>query len=176
MKKSTLAQLLVMGSISWSLQAAQAANIGMPLYEGDIEGKKGSVELYYEQYKEDYITHSTEYSIPTPKDDYTSSFPDEVEADRFVARIDYYASKKFAFYAETGTTDFTDSKEKSFLFGAGLRAKVYACSLFDVNLSASMTYIPEVTATLYAPQTPLGDQYLVFEFSYYSTPILVFQA
>ncbi|MCI5132768.1 MAG: hypothetical protein D3904_14930, partial [Candidatus Electrothrix sp. EH2] len=167
MKKSTIAQLLIMGSVSWGLQAAQAANIGMPLYEGDIEGKKGSVEFYYDQYKEDYVGHQKDYSVPTPQYDYVGSYNDEFEADRSVARIDYYANKRFAFYAETGTTDFTDRTEKAFLFGAGLRAKVYASSLFDVNLSASMTYIPEVKGEIYAPQTPLGDQYLIYESSYY---------
>ncbi|MCI5131440.1 MAG: hypothetical protein D3904_07910 [Candidatus Electrothrix sp. EH2] len=166
MKKNSIGQLIITGSIFWNIQAVQAGDVGMPLYEGDIEGKKGSLELYSEHHQQDHISNEISYSVPTPEYDYNGSYLEDVEDDRYVARMSYYVSPKLAFYAELGTADFVDSREKSFLFGAGIRTKVYAGRFFDVSLSGSMTYVPEVTNQGVFPNTPQGDMYAFWEYSY----------
>ncbi|MCP4366275.1 MAG: hypothetical protein GY800_13405 [Planctomycetes bacterium] len=123
----TVALAATLGTAS----AAWATDVGLPLYS-DSTGKKGSIEVYYEDYQ-----HDAEQLYPSG----VSSV--EQEEERIVVRMNYYPTARIALYGEIGATDSYTSKGNVPLLGAGLRVKVYNGPFCDLSAFASATYIPE---------------------------------
>jgi len=119
-------------TLSATLPAVWATDVGMPLDSSAI-GKNANVEFYYELYNRN-IKQDFSGGTDTGKQ----------EENRFIARINYYASSRAALYAEIGATDSDQSEGAVPLFGAGLKIKVYDSSALNVNAFASATYINEI--------------------------------
>lgn len=173
MKKSyVIPSVFVVATVLGTVSASWATDVGMPLYEGDIAGKKGSLEVYYEQYKRDAAMDRKMYNMENGQEiSYDTTVYDQREEDRFIVRINYYAGSKIAFYAEAGALDSSyiyglEGKEKVALFGAGLRGKIYSCRFFDASLFGSATYVPEIEYVGSVYSDEYGEESYFIEDSY----------
>ncbi|MCP4366274.1 MAG: hypothetical protein GY800_13400 [Planctomycetes bacterium] len=90
----TVALAVTLGSAS----AAWATDVGLPLYS-DSTGKKGSIEVYYEDFM-----HEVEGLDP-----WGVYYPEQ-EEKRSIVRMNYYPAAHIALYGEVGVTDSHGSK------------------------------------------------------------------
>jgi hypothetical protein len=155
MKKSSFMQgALAVAAVVGTVSAAWATDVGMPLYKGDIAGKKGGIEVYGEHYNQDVVANRGPSGTERIQD--VTRYLEQ-EEDRFILRANYYASPRLALYAEAGSTDASGSKESVALFGAGFRFKVYSNDFFDASVFGSATYMPEAEYRHYNVPTSYGE-------------------